>query len=118
MAVRQETGITGPVGAHPLVHFPASVGIGEWFNSHFIAARAGGSAKIPRSVVALNWVLSLLFIGGSRIGCRLWREYGTLRPSETRSVLIVGAGDAGVALSTSTALRVNSSKGQWPECWC
>jgi len=53
----------------------------------------------PRSILAINWALTILFIGGSRFSWRLWRE----RPKRQKlsaekpekKILIYGAGDAG-----------------------
>jgi FlaA1/EpsC-like NDP-sugar epimerase len=51
---------------------------------------------IPRSVILINWLLSLLIIGGFRvIACALLG--GRIDDSKTR-VLVYGAGDAGVQL--------------------
>ncbi len=62
---------------------------------------------IPRSVIFINWVLSLLVIGGLRIGAR-WlltnnpdRTFfaSTNSPSEQyKRVMVYGAGDAGIQL--------------------
>lgn len=51
----------------------------------------------PRSIVLLDWMLTLILIGGSRIFFRIWREHHNNINSKTdgRRVLIVGAGDAG-----------------------
>ena len=62
---------------------------------------------IPRSVIFINWILSLLAIGGLRIGAR-WlltnnpdRTFfaSTNSPSEQyKRVMVYGAGDAGIQL--------------------
>jgi FlaA1/EpsC-like NDP-sugar epimerase len=59
---------------------------------------------IPRSVILINWMLSLLAIGGLRVVARwlLTRE-GSLNSStqssgECKKVLVYGAGDAGIQL--------------------
>jgi FlaA1/EpsC-like NDP-sugar epimerase len=58
----------------------------------FIAAVEG----IPRSVMFINWVLSLLVIGGLRI---VTRGFLILNSNNTyKKVLIYGAGDAGIQL--------------------
>jgi FlaA1/EpsC-like NDP-sugar epimerase len=52
----------------------------------------------PRSVLAIDWLLSLLAVGGLRFAMRLVAESrsGSVRaPARTRRVMIVGAGDAG-----------------------
>ncbi len=52
----------------------------------------------PRSTLPIDWLLSLVLIGGLRFSMRIFSESQSA-PSETRSaprkVLIVGAGDAG-----------------------
>ena len=55
---------------------------------------------IPRSVILINWVLSLLTIGGLRIGAR-WLLTGMMGvgvDNNSKKVLIYGAGDAGIQL--------------------
>jgi FlaA1/EpsC-like NDP-sugar epimerase len=52
----------------------------------------------PRSVLAIDWLLSLLAVGGLRFAMRLLAESRSGRegfPGRTKRVLIVGAGDAG-----------------------
>ncbi|HLE16548.1 MAG TPA: nucleoside-diphosphate sugar epimerase/dehydratase [Anaerolineales bacterium] len=52
----------------------------------------------PRSVLAIDWLLSLLAVGGSRFALRLLAESRSGANDvvgRTRRVLIVGAGDAG-----------------------
>ena len=62
---------------------------------------------IPRSVIFINWVLSLLVIGGLRIGARWlltnnpdWTFFASANsPSEQyKRVIVYGAGDAGIQL--------------------
>ena len=55
---------------------------------------------IPRSVILINWVLSLLIIGGLRIAARwiLNNEQFLVDNSLSRRVLIYGAGNAGIQL--------------------
>jgi len=58
-------------------------------------------AIIPRSVLVTDPILLLLMMGGSRLLYRLWKEkllYGNFQ-LHGEPVLILGAGDAGVALS-------------------
>jgi FlaA1/EpsC-like NDP-sugar epimerase len=52
----------------------------------------------PRSVLAIDWVLSLLAVGGLRLALRLLAESRSGEmgiQGQTKRVLIVGAGDAG-----------------------
>jgi len=59
---------------------------------------------IPRSVILINWILSLLAIGGVRVVARwlLTREGGLKSSAQSSSgckkVLVYGAGDAGIQL--------------------
>jgi FlaA1/EpsC-like NDP-sugar epimerase len=59
---------------------------------------------IPRSVILINWILSLLAIGGLRVVARwlLTREGGLNSGAQSnggcKKVLVYGAGDAGVQL--------------------
>jgi len=57
---------------------------------------------VPRSIFIISWLLSLLFIGGSRMFAR-WifsAELAILKDYRLRKkVLIYGAGDAGLALA-------------------
>ncbi len=49
-----------------------------------------------RSVLAIDWLLSLLLVGGTRFALRILAESSTPRSDgKGRKVLIVGAGDAG-----------------------
>ncbi len=51
----------------------------------------------PRSVLAIDWLLSLLLVGGTRFTLRILAESSTPRADgQARRVLVVGAGDAGV----------------------
>ncbi len=63
---------------------------------------------IPRSVILINWVLSLMIIGGFRVVIRQLLDGSSrlslLKDSESlnrKHVLIYGAGDAGVQLSAA-----------------
>ena len=48
-------------------------------------------------IVLLDWMLTVILIGGSRLVLRIWRESktGYSNDKHTRRVLIIGAGDAG-----------------------
>jgi FlaA1/EpsC-like NDP-sugar epimerase len=51
---------------------------------------------MPRSALGIDWLLSLVLIGGSRFGLRIFAEQtGTARNPKGKRVLIIGAGDAG-----------------------
>ena len=53
----------------------------------------------PRSILGINWALTILFIGGMRFSWRLWRERRKInkfaREKPAKKILIYGAGDAG-----------------------
>lgn len=67
----------------------------------YALTRGGGDLLLPRTVFALSWLLNLLFIGGSRLSLRLFRQrWSFLLPLRSGTpVLIVGAGDAGVLVA-------------------
>jgi FlaA1/EpsC-like NDP-sugar epimerase len=52
----------------------------------------------PRSILLLDWLLCIAFVGGVRLGVRVFRESSRSYKAGTRRVLIVGAGDAGEML--------------------
>jgi len=57
---------------------------------------------IPRSVILINWALTLLVIGGSRLGAHwLFSETHNSSNSQRKNVVIYGAGSAGRQLSTA-----------------
>lgn len=53
---------------------------------------------VPRSIIALEWLLSIALVGGSRLAWRMIRDgMGVSRKtSKGKPVLIIGAGDGGV----------------------
>jgi len=56
---------------------------------------------LPRSVFVLSWMAMILFVGGSRLSWRLFRDnhLNNGRVRAGKPVLIVGAGDAGAAVA-------------------
>ncbi|MBM3180348.1 MAG: polysaccharide biosynthesis protein [Chloroflexi bacterium] len=51
---------------------------------------------MPRSALGIDWLLSLVLIGGSRFALRILAEQNTMaRTGKARRALIIGAGDAG-----------------------
>ncbi len=62
-------------------------------------------AVVPRSVLVIDPLLLLLMMGGSRLLYRLWKENLLYGDTHLRGepVLILGAGEAGVALSKELA---------------
>jgi FlaA1/EpsC-like NDP-sugar epimerase len=76
-----------------------------WGVIGFMAAVDG----IPSSVILINWVLSLLVIGGLRVAA-LWLltrdgdlKNSTQSGSNSKKVLVYGAGDAGIQLVSALA---------------
>lgn len=65
---------------------------------------------VPRSVLVLDPMLLILMMGGSRFVYRAWKEHHLLRFSqlEGEPVLVIGAGDAAVAL-----IRQLQRSAQW-----
>ena len=67
-----------------------------FFNHIFIS--------FPRSVLIIDWILSIILIGGSRFGLRMLAETknrnGSTKKSKiTKNALIIGAGDAGALVA-------------------
>jgi FlaA1/EpsC-like NDP-sugar epimerase len=61
-----------------------------------------GFDRIPRSVIVVDWIGSIIMVGGFRLVLRLAREAFSSLPLEEggrRRVAIVGAGDAGESLA-------------------
>ena len=50
---------------------------------------------MPRSALGIDWLLSLVLIGGSRFALRILAEQGSAPNSDAHKALIIGAGDAG-----------------------
>jgi FlaA1/EpsC-like NDP-sugar epimerase len=52
---------------------------------------------MPRSALGIDWLLSLVLIGGSRFALRILAEQSMARPTDSKGkrALVVGAGDAG-----------------------
>lgn len=50
---------------------------------------------MPRSALGIDWLLSLVLIGGSRFALRILAEQSSSRNGESHKTLIIGAGDAG-----------------------
>lgn len=55
---------------------------------------------MPRSALGIDWLISLILIGGSRFSLRILAEQAvTAREGQARRVLIIGAGDAGALVA-------------------
>jgi FlaA1/EpsC-like NDP-sugar epimerase len=62
-------------------------------------------SQIPRSVLLIDPILLLMFMGGSRLAYRTWREYrqfGVMH-KQGEPVLVLGTGDAAVNLAKELA---------------
>ncbi len=64
-----------------------------------------GIQGVPRSVILINWLMSIILIGGSRMIARWWFqsniEITDLITNGRKNVVIYGAGTAGVQLATA-----------------
>jgi FlaA1/EpsC-like NDP-sugar epimerase len=68
--------------------------LGLWY------ADAVSMFRPPRSVLVIDWAFAILTLFGTRVLIRVGRDrMRSARPSATRNVLIIGAGDAGEALA-------------------
>ena len=65
---------------------------------------------MPRSALGIDWLISLILIGGSRFALRILAEQSSTQiNSKTRHAIILGAGDAGalVARELQKASQIN-----------
>ena len=66
---------------------------------------------MPRSALGIDWLLSIVLIGGSRFALRLLSEQSSGHNSKGKHALIIGAGDAGALvvreLQRSSLLNLN-----------
>ncbi|MCK5344120.1 MAG: hypothetical protein KAR20_11990, partial [Candidatus Heimdallarchaeota archaeon] len=67
-----------------------------------------GNEYYPISIYVLDWLLLIIFSGGSRLFIRVFREYVHTQPSG-KKILIVGAGDAGEKIVKDIKHNPNSS---------
>lgn len=62
-----------------------------------------GLTGFPRTVALIEGVVAVLFMGGARLGARLWHERGRRADAEEsrgeRRILLVGAGSAGARMA-------------------
>lgn len=66
----------------------------------------------PRSIYVIEWLFSLLFVGGTRSLIRIYREVHIRKAVEQKEVLIVGAGNAGEMLVRD--IQRNPQMGYFP----
>jgi FlaA1/EpsC-like NDP-sugar epimerase len=71
--------------------------------------------RVPWGVVAMEWVLTMLFIGGERFSRRILLILSQRTPKNARRVLIIGAGDQGEAVARE--MKKNPSRGFRPVCF-
>lgn len=66
------------------------------FNNRFFIS-------FPRSVLIIDWITSIIFVGGLRFGLRMLAESGNgrngIKITKQRNALIIGAGDAGALVA-------------------
>lgn len=67
-----------------------------------------GNTSYPVSIYILDWLLLIIFSGGSRLFIRVFREYVHSQPAG-KKILIVGAGDAGEKIIKDIKHNPNSS---------
>jgi FlaA1/EpsC-like NDP-sugar epimerase len=78
---------------------------------------AGIVPSFPRSIFAIDWLLTLACVVGLRLALRLagegWRSSGSREaPPSIRTVLVAGAGDAGALVVRE--MQKNPQLGMWP----
>ena len=78
-----------------LLFTPEVTDLSLQIRSYLSAGDALSVQGVPRSVLLLEYIFYVLFIGGVRFPARLFREYGLSRVRGRRRVLIVGADDTG-----------------------
>lgn len=68
-----------------------------WANSSF-RTRPLFYMHYPRSIYVIEWLFSLLFVGGTRFLIRIYRDVHIRKSIVIKEILIVGAGNAGEML--------------------
>jgi len=90
------TSITRYVGEQALWTIFRAVGLAAIFwGAVAFVVRLEGSTAVPRTVLVLFWLLSLLLISGFRYISRWLILEFTREPTPRRKILVYGAGDAG-----------------------
>lgn len=88
-------------GANDLIALAKSAALSTLVFAGFIVL--GGFRSYPRSILVIEFLLTMMLVGGLRFGVRsLWQLASTVaqkREGKARRVLIVGAGDAGEMLA-------------------
>ncbi|WP_412050850.1 polysaccharide biosynthesis protein [Hoeflea sp. Naph1] len=90
------TSVTRYVGEHALWTIFKAVGVTAvvWTAVAFLV-RLEGSTAVPKTVLVLFWLLSLLLVAGFRYTSRWLILEFTREPTPQRNILVYGAGDAG-----------------------
>jgi FlaA1/EpsC-like NDP-sugar epimerase len=88
-------------GANDLIALAKSAALSTLIFAGFIVL--GGFRSYPRSILVIEFLLTMILVGGLRFGVRsLWQLATTVaqrREGIAKRVMIVGAGDAGEALA-------------------
>ncbi len=88
-------------GANDLIALAKSSALSTLIFAGFIVL--GGYRSYPRSILVIEFLLTMILVGGLRFGVRsLWQLAATVaqkREGKSKRVLIVGAGDAGENLA-------------------
>ena len=71
--------------------------------------------RIPWSVLVVEWLLTILLIGGFRFSRRILLTFGQRMTRDARRVLIIGAGDTGETVARQ--LAKNPAGGYKPVCF-
>lgn len=75
----------------------------------FVIAFTRHFDPLPRSVIALDWVLLIFLVSMSRLGWRVCREFFPVSEGGKRRVLIIGAGEAGSLLLKEIRTQAGSA---------
>jgi FlaA1/EpsC-like NDP-sugar epimerase len=88
------------VSTHELTRVGLAVGVAQALLGalYFLLGRELPVDPLPRSVLLLDGLLTLMFVGGFRAAKRIYLGLTRRQPARGRRVLIVGAGDAGEQL--------------------
>jgi FlaA1/EpsC-like NDP-sugar epimerase len=66
--------------------------------------------QVSRGVLAIYWLLAILYVGATRFLARSWFRHAERRHAERKRVAIYGAGSAG----TQLAVALRAGKEYWP----
>jgi FlaA1/EpsC-like NDP-sugar epimerase len=90
------TSVTRYVGEHALWTIFKAVGLTALlWTAVAVSIRLEGSTTVPKTVLVLFWLFSLLLVAGFRYTSRWLILEFTREPTPQRSILVYGAGDAG-----------------------